>query len=107
MMIRPEQAERAYADARVPGGRRPREPKLPLPDNSGHNRTKIRRGRFIAAPAVDPVLLLPPFAGAKRKPFPGVERELDGWAWVNAEAALTAELRSLLVEHRLHRRLQI
>jgi hypothetical protein len=35
----------------------------------------------------------------KRKPFLGVGRELDGRARVNAEVALTAELRSLLARH--------
>ena len=39
---------------------------------------------LIAAPAVDPALLLRPFAGAKRKPSLGVERQLGGWAWVQA-----------------------
>ena len=46
--------------------------------------TVSERFCLIAAPAVDPALLLPPSAGAKRKPFPGAECEVDGWAWAIA-----------------------
>ena len=58
--------------------------RLPLPDNSGHNRTKIRHGRFIAAPAAAAALPLRVRRDVKRKPFLGVEGELGGWAWVDA-----------------------
>jgi hypothetical protein len=46
--------------------------------------TVSERFCLIAAPAVDPALLLPPSAGTKRKPFPGAECEVDGWAWAIA-----------------------
>ena len=46
--------------------------------------TVSERFCLIAAPAVDPALLLPPSAGTKWKPFPGAECEVDGWAWAIA-----------------------
>ena len=46
--------------------------------------TVSERFCLIAAPAVDPALPLPPSAGTERKPFPGAECEVDGWAWAIA-----------------------